>query len=133
IYEDLKDDEDLANTHGHLLATYRDAGEYKNALSQAFAAKQFAERWERKQPVTMKNTFMVANVLSEIGIIYQYLNVLDSAEYYTRKSISKNPLVKGANWNFPVYLLGTIKMKEEKYEEALENYRLAIRLAVENG
>ncbi|MEP7253208.1 MAG: ATP-binding protein [Ginsengibacter sp.] len=133
IYENLKDNASLANAHGHLLATYRDAGDYENALSHAFTEKKFVEKWNREQRLPMKDTFSMANVLSEIGIIYQYMNVLDSAEYYTRKSMSLNAILKGTSWNFPVYLLGIIKMNQGNYTEALKDYRTAIGLAISNG
>ncbi len=44
IYEDLKDNAGLADTHAHLLATYRDAGDYENALSHAFAEKTICRK-----------------------------------------------------------------------------------------
>ncbi len=132
IYEDVGDKENITNTHMYLMATYRDAGDYTNALSQAFTAKQFIYEKDGKLSPVLKDNTMKATVIAEIGNIYQYLDVLDSAEFYARKSIDGNLLYNGASWNFPVYLLGTIQAKQGRYKEAMENYRTAIRLAIEN-
>ena len=61
------------------------------------------------------------------------MNKLDSAEFYTKKSIDEKLMLNGATWNFPIYLLGKIQAKQGKNEEALSNYKSAIPLAMKNG
>ena len=57
---------------------------------------------------------------------------LDSAMFYTNKSISFDEKFNGASWSFPFYLLATIQNMQGDYETALVNYRKAKQLAIEN-
>ena len=132
IYEQLKDEDGLAAIHQILVGTYIDGGEYKKALLHQFAAKQLIEKQDLKGTIILKNFPMLPFVLAGIGETYQYMNVLDSAEFFAKKSINQNLQINGASWNYPIYLLGTIQVKQGKYNEALENYRTAIPLAVKN-
>jgi signal transduction histidine kinase len=61
------------------------------------------------------------------------MNQLDSAIYYIQKSIDQHELFNETEWNFPVYLLATVQMKQGKYKLSLENYRKAIPLAIQNN
>jgi len=61
------------------------------------------------------------------------MNNLDSASYFTQKSIDKKELFNNSEWNFPVYLFATIQNMKGHYIPALENYRRALPLAVQNG
>ena len=132
IYKQLKDEDGLAAIHQILTGTYINGGDYKNALLHQFAAKQLIERQDRKGTIILKGIRMLPFVEAGIGETYLYMNALDSAEFFARESIDQNLKINGANWNYPIYLLGTIQVKQGKYNEALENYRIAIPLAVKN-
>ncbi|HEU4858641.1 MAG TPA: ATP-binding protein, partial [Chitinophagaceae bacterium] len=68
----------------------------------------------------------------EISQTYVLMNELDSAKFFAEKSINEKELVRGAQWNFPVYLLATIQNLQGNHQQALEEYRHAIPLAVQN-
>jgi signal transduction histidine kinase len=135
IYEKLKDEYAIANTHMSFLATYRDAAEYTNALIHAFVAKQILDRKPTDSQVNFKGSVlpMMPVLLEEIGNIYLHMNILDSAEFYTRKAIDEKLFINGSRWNFPYYLLGNIEVKQNKPNEALAYYKMAIPLALKNG
>ena len=134
IYESLHNNQGIASSCLVLQAKYWYALDYKNALKYAFSGVKIAEA---NNVMAIKYNFpghrLAPLFLAEIGQIYLLRNQLDSALIYTQKSIAYNELFNGAKWNFPVYLLATIQTMEGKYKPALENYRSAIPLAIQNG
>jgi tetratricopeptide (TPR) repeat protein len=71
--------------------------------------------------------------LAEIAQIHVLMGNLDSAIYYTNRSISFDEKFNGSSWSFPFYLLATIKNMQGDYETALANFRKAKQLAFENN
>ncbi|MGK2864472.1 MAG: hypothetical protein ACSLE0_21255, partial [Chitinophagaceae bacterium] len=132
IYERQNDEDGLASIHQILAGTYLHGGEYKNALLHQFMAKALIEKQDRIGTIIFKGYRLLPVVLAGIGETYLYINSFDSAELYARKSINQKLLINGAQWTYPIYLLGTIQVKQGKFNEALNNYQTAFRLAVKN-
>ena len=132
IYEEIEEADGITGAHMYLQAAYRHAGDYGNALRHAFIVKNRVEKNDKRGTIIFPGTRMLPLVLAEIGETYQHMNELDSAEFYSRKSIDERLMFYGASWNFPIYLLGKIQAKQGKYKEALANYKVAIPLAIQN-
>ncbi|MGB4840345.1 MAG: ATP-binding protein, partial [Saprospiraceae bacterium] len=135
IYKELNDNPGIIAAHLTLQGSYREIGDYKNAL-------QYAQEGVRLAKVTnVKNAKFILHyglnvgvaLLAEISQTYLLANQLDSAKVYAENSIKEKELVGGAVWNFPYYLLSTIQNLQGNYKSALEGYRLAIPLAIQNG
>ncbi len=133
IFEELKDKTGVASAHLILQGTYREAGDYKSSLIHSFAGEQIAEANHVTGVALFPGHRLAPLFLAETGQTYILKSQLDSAEIYTQKSITQNELFNGAKWNFPIYLLATIQTMRGEYRMALENYRTAIPLAVQNG
>jgi signal transduction histidine kinase len=133
IYEDLRDYVGIAFAHGMLQANYRAIGDFHKSLFHAFLSLQIAEAHNVKGTIIFPGHRWIPLLLGEIGQTYVLMNQLDSALLYTKKSLAENELFNGAKWNFPVYLLATIQTMQGSYKPALENYRSAIPLAIQNG
>ncbi|HYK47738.1 MAG TPA: hypothetical protein VEV83_21315, partial [Parafilimonas sp.] len=134
IYEGLHDNQGTASSYLVLQAQYWNAArDYEKALNYAFLGEKIAEA---NNVIGGRFNFprhrLAPLFLAEIGQIYVLRNQLDSALIYTQKAIDYNELFNGAQWNFPVYLLATIQTMQGNYNAALENYRSAIPLAVQN-
>jgi two-component system, NtrC family, sensor kinase len=133
LFEKINDSEGTSEVQVLLQHTYREAGDYSNALRHALNVKEQLEKNDRKGVFVFRGIRRLPLVLAEIGETYQHMNKLDSAEYYTRKAIDEQLMFNGAIWNFPIYLLGKIQAKQGEFGEALSNYRSAIPLAIKNG
>ena len=133
IFEELKDKSGIASAQLILQGTYREAGDYKISLVHAFSGEQLAEANNTIGVTLFPGHRLAPLFLAEIGQTYILMNQLDSAEVYSQKSIAQNELFNGAKWNFPLYLLATIQSMKGEYNIALENYRSAVPLAVQNG
>ena len=134
IYRELNDNPGIITAHGILQSSYREIGDYKNALLQAFEGDQLAKGKNVKRlKFILDGRSVVSAFLAEISQTYLLANQLDSAELYAEKSIREKELVKGAAWNFPYYLLATIQNMQGNYKTALEGYRSSIPLAIQNG
>jgi signal transduction histidine kinase len=133
IYKHINDIPDELKVYFPLQGTYRDIGDYKKSLEYAFSGLKIAEAYNLKGTGFFDGNRMAPFLLAEIGQTYLLMNKLDSALYYTEQAINSKAIVHGAEWNFPVYLVATIYLKQKKYEDALQNYRSAIPLAVQNG
>jgi signal transduction histidine kinase len=133
IYKDIQNYTGIASAHLRLQSNFREAGDYKNSLIHAFAGEQIAEASNVKGILAFPGHRLAPLFLAEIGGTYVLKNQLDSALFYTQKSINQNELFNGVKWGFPVYLLATIQTRQENYEIAMQNYRLAITLSVQNG
>ena len=132
IFEQIGDSDGIIEVQMMLQSTYRASGNYRNALRHLFSVGRL-ERNDKKGVIIFQGIRIRPLMLAEIGETYQHMNELDSAEFYTRKSIDEQLMMNGATWNFPIYLLGKIQAKQGKNKEALRNYKSAIPLAVKNG
>ena len=134
IYKELDDIPGIVTAHGILGVSYREIGDYKNALLHEYEGEQLAKAKNVKGWKFLKgNRNVVAAFLAEISQTYVLLNQLDSAQLYAEKSIIEKDLYNGAEWNFPYYLLATIENLKGNYKTALEGYRSAIPMAIQNG
>ncbi len=133
IYEKLHDKDGIIVTHLALQSMYRKASDYKNALVHAFEVKRLAEPTDAKGTIVFTNLPLMPLIFAEIAATYLEMNKLDTALFYARKAMKQNLLFHGAEWNFPYQLLGNIEAKQKKYNRALEIYRSAILLAIQNG
>ncbi|MDQ6763752.1 MAG: ATP-binding protein [Bacteroidota bacterium] len=132
IYESLKDKTGIASANGMLQAIYRTIKDYRESLAYAFEAEQIAEANNLRGKIVFPGHRLAPLFLAEIGGTYVLMDQLDSALFYTQRSIDQHELFNGAEWNFPIYLLATIQTMQGKYKIALENYRRAIPLAIQN-
>jgi len=132
IYEQLKDEDAVAASHLYLQGIYKRYGDYKNSLSHAFAAKKLIETIDMKGTRFWIGLRMTPLILAEIGETYLEMNKPDSAMFYVQEAIEQNLVFHNAKWNWPIYLLGRIRHMQGKYSLALETYRSAIALAIQN-
>jgi signal transduction histidine kinase len=133
IYESLKDKTGIVSVHGMLQGNYRAMKDYKKSLAYAIEGEQIAEANNIRGRLFFPGHRLAPLYLAEIGGTYILMNQLDSAIYYIQKSIDQHELFNETEWNFPVYLLATVQMKQGKYKLSLENYRKAIPLAIQNN
>jgi two-component system, NtrC family, sensor kinase len=133
IYRDQKDLTGIASTQLLLQASYREAGDYRNSLMFALSGEKLAESNNLIGDMDFTGHRLAPLYLAEIGQTYILNNQLDSALFYTRKSITQNELFNGVKWGFPVYLLATILQMQGQYDLALKNYRLSVPLSIQNG
>ncbi len=133
IYNEINYTTGVAETHLQLQGLYRDIGDYKNALMNAFAGQQIAESTNASGRVFSFGGHRLSPLFyAEIAQTYILMKQLDSAEFYIQKSIDQNELFKGSKWNFPIYMLGTIQNQKGDYKLALATFRSAIPLAIQN-
>jgi len=132
IYGQLKDEDAIAATHLYLQGIYKRYGDYKNSLAHAFAAKKLIETIDMKGTRFWIGLRLTPLILAEIGETYLEMNKLDSALFYVQKAIEQNLVFHNAKWNWPIHLLGSIRHRQGKYSLALETYRSAIPLAIQN-
>ena len=134
IYKKLKDNRGIITAHGVLQGSYREIGDYKNALLHAFEGLQLTKAKNlRGGKFFFQGHNVVAAFLAEMSQTYLLANQLDSAKFYAEKSISEKEIFRGAAWNFPYYLMATIQNLQGNYKTALEDYRSSIPLAIQNG
>ncbi len=132
IFEKLKDKTGIASAHLLLQGYYWTAGDFTNSLYHAFAGEKIAEANNVLGEIQFTGHRLAPLFLAEIGQIYFLRNQLDSAEIYTLKSIAQNELFNGVKWSFPIYMMATIQSEQGNYTAALENYRSAISLTIQN-
>src|SRR5579871_3572791 len=128
LYEELGDFDGLCTIYLILQGVYRDdIQDYRKSLDYAFAGDK-----------KVKNIFFfpgqsaVSLFLEETAATYIQMNKLDSALIFIKNTMAQNELFKGSKWNFPVYLLGLIQYKQGNYKQALQTYRSAVPLAIQN-
>ena len=133
IYKELGNQPGMVIAHGALQGCYRELGDYRNALSHAFEGLQIAKRNNVNDGILfMQGQKIYAAFFAEIAQTYLLMNNLDSAKHFAEKSINEKEFHYGAQWNFPVYLLATIQNLQGNHKAALDQYRYAIPLAVQN-
>jgi two-component system, NtrC family, sensor kinase len=134
LYEGLKDSIFICNVKLPLQATYREAGDLKNALFHGLTGLKIAEsRHVAGQLNVFSGHHLAPLFLSEIGQTYILLNQPDSALPYVQKAVDLNELFNGGTYEFPIYLLATIQRMEGNYGQSLKNYHRSILLAIQNG
>lgn len=134
IYTAIDDRVGRASANLLLQGTYRDAGEYRKALSYGFQGERIAEANKIiGGDLVFPGSRLAPLFLAEIGQTYVLMGQLDSASFYTKKAIEQKEKFNGADWNFPVYLLATIKTLEGDYQQAQKNFHLSASLALQNG
>lgn len=134
IYEALKDSVNICMVKLPLQATYREAGDFRNALFQAFTGLDIAAaRHVKGNQRVFPGHRLEPLFLSEIGQTYILMNQPDSALIYVKKAIELHEQFNGATYEFPFYLLATIQMMKGEYSESLMNYRKSYALAMQNG
>jgi signal transduction histidine kinase len=133
IYEEIKDYTGITSAHGMLQSLYREVGDYRKALHHAFIAFQTAKAHNIKGEFIFPGQRWAALLLAEIGQTYILMQKPDSALLYTQKSIAMKEQFNGAEWGFPVYLLATILNMKGQYKPALDTYRQALVLSVQNN
>ncbi|HEX3080711.1 MAG TPA: hypothetical protein VHQ04_09625, partial [Puia sp.] len=134
IYETLKDSLNICIVKLPLQATYREAGDYRNALYHALTGvKIAAARHVEGNNYVFPGHHLEPLFLSEIGQTYILMKQPDSALIYVNKAIELHELFNGAIYEFPFYLLATIQMMKGEYSESLSNYRKSYALAMQNG
>ena len=116
IYKDLRDNVGVASAHLILQAIYREAGDYKTALIHAFAGESIAETKNVTGTIVFAGHLLAPLFLAEIGQTICNMNQLDSALFYTQKSINQKELFNGAKWGFPVYFLATLQVMQGNYK-----------------
>ncbi|HZZ74799.1 MAG TPA: hypothetical protein VFE04_02690, partial [Puia sp.] len=134
IYEALKDSLNICMVKLPLQGTYREAGDFRNALYQALTGMHIAAALhvEGNQYV-FPGHHLEPLFLSEIGQTYILMNQPDSALIYVKKAIELHEQFNGAIYEFPFYLLATIQMMKGEYRESMMNYRKSYALAMQNG
>jgi len=133
IYEELKDNTGIATANLLLQGTtWGGVKDYRKALSYAFQGFDVAEKNNVTGLINFHGQRLAPLFLAEIGQIYVLMNMLDSALYYTQKSIGYNEQFNHSTWGFPFYLLATIERMQGNYKPALENYRKSKTLTIQN-
>jgi two-component system NtrC family sensor kinase len=133
IYENLEDNTGIATMHLLLQGAYRDGvKDYSKAQTHALYGLYVAEKNNVRGLIIFYGQRLAPLFMAEIGQTYVLVNRLDSALYYTKRSIDYNEQFAGASWAFPYYLLATIQRIQGNYKSALENYRLSRVLTIQN-
>ena len=134
IYEALKDSLKICMVKLPLQATYREAGDFRDALYHALTGLKIAAAHQVKGDLGIFPGHRLEPLyLSEIGQTYILMNQPDSALIYVKNAVELNELFNGATYEFPIYLLATIQRMKGEYPQALINYRRSILLAIQNG
>lgn len=133
IYEELNDNTGIASVNLMLQGAYRNGvKDYFKSLTHAFRGLEVAEKNNSKGEIFFNGQRLAPLFLAEIGQTYILVNRLDSALYYTKRSIDYDEQFVGASWAFPYYLLATIQRIQGNHKPALENYRLSKVLTIQN-
>jgi two-component system NtrC family sensor kinase len=133
IYESIKDNTGIAASYLLLQGEYRDGvRDYRKSLDYAYAGEKVAEENNVRGAIIFYGQRLAPLFLAEIGGTYLQMGNLDSALYFTKKSIDYNEQFNGFTWEFPIYLLATIQNKQGNHTSAINNYRLAKVLTVKN-
>ncbi len=133
ILDGVNDRSRLASAYLPLQGNYSIIGDYNTSLKYAFTGEKLADQYDLKGVYYFNGHHLSPLFLAEIAQTYVLKGLIDSAQFYTRKSIDRNELFNGITWNFPIYLLATIQTQKGDYKNAIANYRKAADLAPKNG
>lgn len=103
---------------------YLDLGEYRQALNYLFQAKKIYDDIAGQLSAGIAQTFP-SFVLSNIGAVYEKLNMIDSALYFQKLALTYpadygNALILGR--------IGIIQSRLQRYNEALSNFREVLNI-----
>ena len=118
LYEELKDEENVAFTYYVLANVYRDFGDYKRALADVQKGFKIYE--------ARGSSDVIGHAI--IGSIYDLQNRLDSASFFVRKAFELDKKINKENWGWLYYLQGNIHRKMKQYDSAMYYYRAALPL-----
>ncbi|HEY2650255.1 MAG TPA: hypothetical protein VGI38_13745, partial [Puia sp.] len=134
IYEERQDSAFICATKLMLQGTYREAGDFENALFYGLTGAKIAEVNRTKGVlIVFPDHRLEPLFLAEIGQTYILMNQPDSALIYVQKGVELNELFNDVTWEFPVYLLATVQCMKGDYKSSLQNYRRSVVLTVQNG
>ncbi len=94
--------------------------------------KQRAEKND-KGNIIREGKSILPIILTEIGETYQYMNELDSAEFYARKSIDQHLLFNGAPGTFPFIYLVRYNLSKANTMMLCKIFELLFRLPNQPG
>ncbi|HEV8051930.1 MAG TPA: hypothetical protein VGP47_05500, partial [Parachlamydiaceae bacterium] len=109
-------------TYIGLVNSYRDQGDYKEALHYSFASLEIIKR--------LNNDFALGMTNAIIGSVYYGMSNLDSADYYLNKAVNY-PHTLDMGWIYLIY--GRIKAKQKNINAAFDFYRQSIEILKYNG
>jgi len=121
LYEELKDEQQIAFTYYVLANVYRDFGEYNRAMAEVRKGYSMYQAWQA--------TDIIGNAI--IGSIYDLQDRADSASVYVGKAFELDRKINTKRWPWLYYLQGNIHRKMKQYDSAMIYYRWALPL-VEN-
>ena len=122
-FETLNDNQNIAFSHILVANVYRDIGDYKRALPEAYKATELQKSGHISPRIGYAN----------LGAIYELQNQLDSAYIYVLKAYEIDLETNGGKWDWLYYLFGNIEAKKKNYNAALRYYRTALPLAIETN
>ncbi|MEO8960731.1 MAG: ATP-binding protein [Ginsengibacter sp.] len=121
IAEKLNDQEELFRSNLGLCVTYRDQGNYENAIYYAYKCKNAAETLDSGRK---------SRIFMHIASVYEKFNHLDSALLYAQSTYEIEKVInEKKKWGALAYIFGNIYAKKGKYALALQHYRGGIQIA----
>ncbi len=133
IYKKINDPIGIASASLMLQGNYWYVGEYRTALSYSIPGEQIAKANNVIGFLVFPGNHLAPLFAAEIAQVYIFLHNLDSALYWVQRSIDQKEHFMGTEWNFPIYVRGTIQTMRGEYADALANFRKAFPLAISNG
>ena len=91
-YEQINDQAGIVEAYGTLQANFREIRDYKNALAYALAGVRIAEANQIRGVSVFPGHRQVPLFYAEIAQTYLLMNQIDSASFYTQKSIELKEL-----------------------------------------
>jgi tetratricopeptide (TPR) repeat protein len=122
-YEELQDHKRIAYTYLSLANVYREIGDYKRGLLEAYKGIRIHDSIHFSQKVAY----------AVIGSIYERQGRLDSALKYLQKAYELDIVENKGRWGWLLYGLGNIHHKMKNHEVALAYFRLALPLAIKEN
>src|SRR5450432_1034315 len=137
VFESIQDFTGIVHSLLSLQSNYRDAGYYRNALENEFLGLHIVDvnnlrnsKNELRPPFSIADSVTGAAFLVEIAQTYILMKQLDSAMFYTHRAMEEKLNSAKDLKEFSTYLLATIQEKEGNYSAAINNYRMALEMAV---
>ena len=118
LFEELKDEENVAFTYYVLACVYRDFGDYQRALADAHKGLQIY--------ASHRTNDIIGPAI--IGSIFELMNQIDSASFYLRTAFQLDKKLNNGQWGWLYYLQGNIHRKQKEYDSAMYYYRAALPL-----
>jgi two-component system, NtrC family, sensor kinase len=119
LLKQYKDTSSIFDVYSLLAISYREQGDYEDALTVCREALQIARNFRSPDSVTF---------FGGLATAFEKANILDSAVFYGRKNLDSDPLVSSG----VLYPLGSAYSSKEMYDSATYFYRWGLIKAVEN-